>query len=136
MAIDRDNVDWERIGRAVEEARLYHGWGKERAAREADVSSITLKRIEDGLKVQDGKLGAVLRALGLQMHFPGKRVGEVVSLGVEDWDRYEEEHPTNDDEVEALRARVAELEEKIADFYRERETPHTDEKSATRGESA
>lgn len=54
------------LGQRVEAARIAKGWSKERAAREAGVSSITLKRVEDGLSVQDAKLGAVLDALDLR----------------------------------------------------------------------
>lgn len=55
------------LASAVELARLSRGWGKEEAARRAEVSSITWKRVEDGLGVQDGKLGAILNALGLRL---------------------------------------------------------------------
>ena len=45
----------ERLARRVERARLGQGWSKEKAAREAGISSITWKRVEDGLGVQDVK---------------------------------------------------------------------------------
>lgn len=49
----------------VQQARLDRGWSKEEAARNAGISAITWKRIEDGLGVQDGKLAAALRVLEL-----------------------------------------------------------------------
>jgi hypothetical protein len=49
----------------VSAARLARGWSKEQAAREASISAITWKRVEDGLAVQDAKLQRVLVALGL-----------------------------------------------------------------------
>lgn len=52
-------------------ARLAKKWSKERAAREADVSSITYKRVEDGLPVQDAKRAAVATALGIDLVFDG-----------------------------------------------------------------
>jgi transcriptional regulator with XRE-family HTH domain len=55
----------ERLGQRVERARLSHGWSKEQAAREARISSITWKRVEDGLGVQDVKRAKVLEVLGL-----------------------------------------------------------------------
>lgn len=53
------------LGMRVQQARLERGWSKEQASREAGISSITWKRVEDGLGVQDHKRYAVLRALGL-----------------------------------------------------------------------
>jgi transcriptional regulator with XRE-family HTH domain len=50
---------------AVKRGRLAKGWGKEQAAREARVSSITWKRVEDGQRVQDAKLAAVLAAVDI-----------------------------------------------------------------------
>jgi len=41
------------IGVAVYRARVAKGWGKEKAANTAGVSSITWKRVEDGLAVQE-----------------------------------------------------------------------------------
>ena len=55
----------ERLGSRVERARLARGWSKEQAAREARISSITWKRVEDGLGVQDVKRARVLEVLGL-----------------------------------------------------------------------
>src|SRR6476620_4946620 len=55
----------ERLGRRVERARLARGWSKEQASREARISSITWKRVEDGLGVQDVKRAQVLDVLGL-----------------------------------------------------------------------
>ena len=53
------------LGHRVERARLARGWSKEQAAREARISSITWKRVEDGLGVQDVKRAQVLDVLGL-----------------------------------------------------------------------
>lgn len=53
------------IGLKVERARIDRGWSKEFAAREARISSITWKRVEDGLNVHDTKRAAVLRVLEL-----------------------------------------------------------------------
>lgn len=58
-------VTLEELGRRVKAARLRRGWSKERAAREADISAITWKRVEDGLGVQDAKRAAILDTLGL-----------------------------------------------------------------------
>lgn len=52
------------IAAAVEQARLDKGWGKEEAARHANISSITWKKVEDGRRVQTTKLRAVEIALG------------------------------------------------------------------------
>ena len=49
----------------VRAARIERDWSKEEAARQAGISAITWKRIEDGLRVQEGKLAAALRALGM-----------------------------------------------------------------------
>lgn len=53
------------LGEKVRLARLDHGWSKEEAARQAGISSITWKRIEDGQGVQDAKRYAALKLLGL-----------------------------------------------------------------------
>src|SRR5665647_1587904 len=63
MALDVPEQDWHAvsmnakdrtvIGVAVYRARVAKGWGKEKAANTAGVSSITWKRVEDGLAVQD-----------------------------------------------------------------------------------
>lgn len=53
------------LGVQVRIARLSRGWSKEQASREAGISSITWKRVEDGLGVQDHKRWAVLGVLGL-----------------------------------------------------------------------
>ncbi len=54
----------ELIAAAVESARLDRGWSKEEAARHANISSITWKRVEDGLRVQVLKLRTIELALG------------------------------------------------------------------------
>lgn len=53
------------LGDRVRIARLTRGWSKEQASREAGISSITWKKVEDGLSVQDHKRFAVLLTLGL-----------------------------------------------------------------------
>lgn len=53
------------LGKRVRLARLTRGWSKEQASREAGISSITWKRVEDGKSVQDHKRFAVLMALEL-----------------------------------------------------------------------
>lgn len=58
-------VTLAELGRRVKTARLKRGWSKEQAAREAQISAITWKRVEDGLSVQDAKRQAVLNCLGL-----------------------------------------------------------------------
>lgn len=52
------------LGLVVEKARLDKGWSKEEAAREARISSITWKRVEDGKPVQPVKLRGLENALG------------------------------------------------------------------------
>jgi len=59
--MDRDEL--AALAQIVQKTRLDRSWSKERAAREADVSSITYKRVEDGLPVQDAKRAAILNAL-------------------------------------------------------------------------
>lgn len=54
----------QAIARAVTAARTQLGLSKESAAREGGISSITWKRVEDGLNVQDTKLRAIEKALG------------------------------------------------------------------------
>lgn len=54
-----------RLGQKVAKARMSKGWSKEQAAREARISSITWKRVEDGLGVQDVKRAKVLEVLEL-----------------------------------------------------------------------
>ncbi|PVA72310.1 XRE family transcriptional regulator [Mycobacteroides abscessus] len=59
-------TDGERgkIAAQVTAARIERGWGKEEAARRAGISSITWKRVEDGLAVHETKLRAIEAALG------------------------------------------------------------------------
>lgn len=54
----------QAIARAVTAARTELGLSKESAAREGGISSITWKRVEDGLNVQDTKLRAIEKVLG------------------------------------------------------------------------
>ena len=55
-----------RIAKAVEQRRLALKWSKDEAARQAEISRITWRRIEDGLPVQDAKLAAAEDALGME----------------------------------------------------------------------
>lgn len=61
----RDVQDLQATAQQVRAARTKNGWSKEEAARRAEISAITWKRVEDGLKVHDSKLAAVQRVLGL-----------------------------------------------------------------------
>lgn len=83
MAIDRERVDWKHLGREIEARRVQLEWSKEEAARKAGISSITWKRAEDGLGVQDVKLAAILRVLEIQFVLPGTATDEVVVVGGE-----------------------------------------------------
>lgn len=60
-----DPIDLEKVGRAVERQRVAQGLSKEAAARKAGISSITWKRVEDGLPVQDAKLAKVMQVARL-----------------------------------------------------------------------
>ncbi len=61
-----DYTDEQRqaVAQAVKHARGTKGWSKEEAARRAKISSITWKRVEDGLRVQDTKIRGIEAALG------------------------------------------------------------------------
>ena len=85
MAIDRTKIPRDHIAKVVQQGRLRHGWSKEEAARKAGISSITWKRMEDGLTVQDEKLTAALRVVGVRVNIPGTEEGEVITLGVGNW---------------------------------------------------
>ncbi|WP_154021767.1 hypothetical protein [Mycobacteroides abscessus] len=61
-----------RIGGAVMQARIERGWGKEAAARNAGINSITWKRVEDGLPVRDTSLRAIEKALGWTTSFTAR----------------------------------------------------------------
>lgn len=54
------------IASAVRRARIAQKLDKEPAARAADVSSITWKRVEDSESVRDASLGKILDSLGLE----------------------------------------------------------------------
>lgn len=58
------------LAERVAAARTKKGWSKEEAARNAGISSITWKRIEDGLRVHDSKLAAALEALDMGPDLP------------------------------------------------------------------
>lgn len=58
--------DIQSFAKAVIAARLERGWSKEEAARHAGISSITWKRAEDALPVQDVKRRAIERTLSLE----------------------------------------------------------------------
>lgn len=55
--MSKDNAE------AIRRGRLSRGWSKEEAARIAGISSITWKRIEDGLSVQEASLAKAFRAI-------------------------------------------------------------------------
>lgn len=70
-----EETEREELARNIKAARLHLAWSKEKAARAAEVSVITYKRVEDGLPVQDAKLNAIMRALddaslGVDHRFP------------------------------------------------------------------
>lgn len=52
----------------VRDRREDLGWGKEEAARQAGISSITWKRVEDGLSVRDYKRRAIVKAIEDEYH--------------------------------------------------------------------
>ena len=60
-----DDDERKELGQRVAAARIRMGLGKEGAARDAHVSSITWKKVEDGKSVLDVNLAAVLRVVGL-----------------------------------------------------------------------
>lgn len=66
-----EDAEREKLGQDVAAMRVQRGWSKEEAARRAGVSSITWKRVEDGLRVQDAKLGRVVQALGYYLSEEG-----------------------------------------------------------------
>jgi DNA-binding XRE family transcriptional regulator len=92
--------DRKRLGLEVASARTQKGWSKEKAAREAGVSSITWKRVEDGDVVQDASLAVILGAVGFNMH------GDVLTPDTP---------PQRDivDRVAELESRLAELERRL-----------------------
>lgn len=65
MEWDLRQHDLGAIAGVVRELRTALGWSKEEAARRAGISSITWKRVEDALVVQDAKLAQVFRALNI-----------------------------------------------------------------------
>jgi DNA-binding XRE family transcriptional regulator len=69
-----EDPDPARDGQLVAMARADLGWSKEEAARRAGISSITWKRVEDGLPVQDVKLRAVYRTLGWDPDNPNEPI--------------------------------------------------------------
>lgn len=54
------------LGRTVLAARKDAGLSKQKAAKAAHISVTTWKRVEDGLEVQDVKLHAALKSLGIE----------------------------------------------------------------------
>lgn len=58
-----DKATRRLLAQKVKTERVKAGLSKEGAARKAEISSITWKRVEDGLPVQDAKLQAVLQAV-------------------------------------------------------------------------
>lgn len=100
-----NNDDRKRIGLEVASARTRRGWGKEKAAREANVSSITWKKVEDGMPVQDASLAVVLAAVGFELAgdvlVPKVQPSTVVPAAPED-----------------LATRVARLEQRVSELER------------------
>lgn len=62
-----DEEQRTQLGRDVTSARLRRGLGKEPAARAIGVSSITLKRVEDGLSVREDSLAKILTFFDLPL---------------------------------------------------------------------
>src|SRR5690348_4837197 len=58
-------MDIDELASAVKDARLERGWSVEEAARRADMSRITWKRIEDGQPVRDTSRRTVEKLLGI-----------------------------------------------------------------------
>jgi transcriptional regulator with XRE-family HTH domain len=54
-----------QMGERIRAARKARGWNAARLAQEAGVAPNTLSNIERGLGYQDGKLAAVMEALGM-----------------------------------------------------------------------
>lgn len=77
---DLEAQERARWAQRVHAARLRLGWSKEEAARFAGISSITWSRVEDAEPVRDGKLGAVLDAVGLGPVIPGEHVVDLSGL--------------------------------------------------------
>lgn len=66
----RQPVDRKHLASVVKKTRLAKRLSMEEAARQARISAITWKRVEDGLRVQDDKLTAVLAVIELAAHAP------------------------------------------------------------------
>lgn len=62
-----DDKQLEALGAQVRAARLRRGMSKEGVARGAEVSSITYKRVEDGLPVREDSLAKILGFFDLPM---------------------------------------------------------------------
>lgn len=63
VVMNQKQLEW--VAAAVLSARLEAGLSKEAAARKAEVSTITYKRVEDGLAVRDSSLAKIGSALGV-----------------------------------------------------------------------
>lgn len=63
--LDMNDNERQTVAKRVTAARTAKGWSKERLAERAGITTTTLRRIEDGLRVQDAKLQMALDALGL-----------------------------------------------------------------------
>lgn len=70
------------LGNQVRDARVAKGWGKEEAARQAGMSSITWKKVEDGKSVHDTSLAQVLQAVGLGSDSPADTPTPAISVRV------------------------------------------------------
>lgn len=71
LEVDVTGRDWHPVTMTgdqadeVREARIARGWSKEEAARRAGVSSITWKRVEDGMRVRETSLAKILGAVAV-----------------------------------------------------------------------
>src|SRR4051812_10330447 len=102
MLCPMNDDDRKRIGLEVASARTRRGWGKEKASREAGVSAITWKKVEDGKPVHDATLAVVLATVGYEL------VGGKLML-LAQTDTAVEVRP------EDLASRVARLEQRVSE---------------------
>lgn len=102
LCLVNDKERMELAGR-VEKARMDAGLSKEAAAKEAEVTATTWRRVENGLRVHDHKLAAILEVVGIDLaatsNSPEVRPNEVwsestfvlppeIELGYQDVVRY------------------------------------------------
>lgn len=106
----------QAVADEVRRAREQRGWSKEHAARKADISSITWKRIEDGLAVQDVKLAAALRVLEINQR-PVGASGDAASYAAGPGDVPAGPTVSDDEvvaEIRAMRERLEVLERRLS----------------------